>query len=95
MNLNLIRFNELKTSIADYTLDKEGKITNSDQFNGQITAVPFFYFYAVQGWGKHSKNGKKVVFDIIEQDMEIFPELKGKKKFVLNINSGTVSGYAK
>jgi hypothetical protein len=95
MNLNLIRFKELQESLAGYTLDKEGKIANSDEFKGQFPTVPFFYFYAVQGWGERLKEGKKIVFDIIDEDVEIFPELKGKKQFVLNIHKRIVSGYAR
>jgi len=67
---------------AGYKLNDQNMIVSPGKFEGEARYVPYFWDLYMQG-GASEDDGEHLYFDVEPEDVEAFPELKGRKRVIL------------
>ena len=71
----------------------EDLVKYAGKFQGEKRWVPYFYDVMLGGEGEETEDGN-IIFEVVSEDIRVFPELEGKKKVWLTISeSGFVYGH--
>lgn len=87
--------------LAEYKIDIEGRIQNPGKFEGELIYTPYFYGYFLDCGADNvieDNNGEIIVasFDIMDEDIKIFPNIAEYKRFELYFSdNGFVGGTLK
>jgi len=64
--------------LAEYEIDKNGRISNPGKFEGEMLYVPFYWDAFLNG-GADRDDGTTLGFNITKEDKDEFPDLKHRR----------------